>query len=116
MRIADASVIYERKTLSLLILEVERQPAVPLDDFTGGDAVLWKTRAPELERGHTPHPQPPPRDRISPPLLRRCGAVKKGEIRGRRSFRVGVEEMVRADVVLIEAALHPAPPQPGGGE
>src|SRR5260221_9818819 len=97
MRIADASVIYERKTLSLLILEVERQPAVPLDDFTGGDAVLWKTRAPELERGHTLHAQPRPRDRILPPLLGRGGPVKKGEIRARRSFRVVGEEMGRAD-------------------
>src|SRR5260221_3822019 len=99
MRIADASVIYERKTLSLLILEVERQPAVPLDDFTGGDAVLWKTRAPELERGHTLHAQRPPRDRISPPLLRPGGPVKKREIRGPRYFCVRGGEIVSADLV-----------------
>src|SRR5260221_5727338 len=93
MRIADASVIYEGKTLSLLILEVERQPAVPLDDFTGGDAVLWETRAPELERGHTPHAPRPPRDPISPPLLGRGGPRKKREIPGPPSFRLCVEEI-----------------------
>src|SRR5258708_9946550 len=111
MRITDASVIYERETLSLLVLEVERQPAVTLDDFTGGAAVLWKTRAPELERGQTLHAQRRPRDRISPTLLGRYGPVEKGEIRAWRTFRVGIEEMVRADIVLIDAALHQAHPE-----
>jgi hypothetical protein len=111
MRLPSPAVVDEGEPLSLPILEVEGEPAVALDDVAVRDAVLVEVAAPELERGEAVDAEVRARDRPRPPTLPRNGPVEEREIRPRRPLRIRVEQVVGADVVLVDRPPDEAHPE-----
>src|SRR5690606_31789625 len=60
---------------------------------------------PPLDRSRIPHAQARARDGVRPALLRGHIPVEEGEVGSRAAHAARIEELVRADFVLIHAAL-----------
>ena len=105
--IAVAAVIDEREPLALGILEVERQPAVALDVSLAAHAAARESaRAHHSSVAGPRHAEMGPDDAVGAAPLARHLPVEEREVRAGRPDGIGVEQMVRAHVVLIDAALH----------
>ena len=110
------AVVHQGEPLPLGILEIQHQAAVALGDLVGTDAERTEALGPPLERGSAAHAQVRARQAVRAAPLARHLPVEECQVRPRRPDGVGVEQVVRADVVLIDAALHQAHAQRLGVE
>src|SRR6478752_2545004 len=105
MRFTRALVIDERKPLPLGVLEIERQATVLLGDFAHQDIRRPQPRRPVVERRRASHAKIRSRDRWRAAPLRRNRPVKKGQIAAGAPDRIGVEKVVGAHIILVDASL-----------
>ena len=103
-RIAGAAVVDEREPLALGILESQGQPAVALEDLAVRDLGFVEALRPPFQRGFTVHAQAGADDAARAAALARHGPVEKGQVGAGAALRVGIEQVVRAHVVLIDAS------------
>ena len=108
MRLALAAIVDERQTLAFRILEIERQPAVALDDLADLHARLGQALAPILEAAAAGDAQAGARNRVVAGLARHGAEIEEGEIAAGRGFPVGIEEVIGADIVLVDGLLDQA--------
>ena len=110
-RIARPVVVHEGEALSLGVLEVERQPPVALRDRAVRHPLLGEAPLPPGERVGAGDAEVRPRDAARAAPFAGHLPVEEGHVGAGRPHGVGVEEVVRADVVLIDAPLHEPHPE-----
>ena len=100
-----AAVVDQHQALALAILERQRQPAVDFDDLAGhGRRPASGDRAsnPGVFAGDA---QAGARDRVGSAPLGRGRKIEEGEVGAGIGLAVGVEQMIGADVVLVDGLL-----------
>ena len=105
--VALAAVVDQRQPLAFGVLEVERQPAVALHDRPGLRRAIPEPLRPPLERLAALSPAGAFARCCAVPRRSRgiCQSKKVRSVPGLPD-RVGIEEVVGAHVVLVDAALH----------
>ena len=103
---ALAAVVDQHQPLALAVLERQRQPAVDLDDIAGHAAGLFQAIPPVAQRLFAGDAQAGARDRIGSALLGGGREIEEGEIGAGIGFAVGVEQVIGADVVLVDGLFH----------
>ena len=103
--VPDAAIVDQHQPLAFAILERQRQPAVDLDDIAGDAAGLFQAIPPVAEAGFARDAQAGARDRVGSALLGRCRKIEEGEIGAGIGFAVGVEQVIGADVILVDGLL-----------
>jgi hypothetical protein len=111
-----SAVVTEHQTLVFPILERQRQSAVDLGDFADMAACPLQTGMPILEAVLAGDAQAGARDRVGAAAFGRRRKIEKGEIGAGIGFPVGVEQVICADVVLINGLLHQPHAQKAGVE
>ncbi len=101
-------VLHQGEALPLGVLEVQDGPPVPPGDLSHREPLLPEAILPPRQGGLALHPEARSHDAPGPPHLPGDGPVEEGEVGARASHRIGVEEVVGADVVLVDAPLHQA--------
>jgi hypothetical protein len=100
-----AAVVDQDQPLALAVLERQRQPTVDLDDITGRGAGRLEAIPPIAQRLFAGDAQAGARDRIGAAPLGRRREIEEGEIGAGIGFAVGIEQMIGADVVLVDGLL-----------
>jgi len=100
-----AAVIHQHQALSFLILERQRQPPIDLRDLAGMAAGLLQPVAPVAEAGLAGDAQSGARDAVGAAPLGGGRKIEEGEVGAGIGLAVGVEQMVGADVVLVDGLL-----------
>jgi hypothetical protein len=109
-----AAVIDQHQTLALLILERQRQPTVDFSDLAGMAAGLLQPIPPVAEAFFAGDAQSGARDAVAAAPLRGSRKIEEGEVGAGIGLAVGVEQMVGADIVLVDSLLdQPHPEQTG---
>ena len=98
-------VVDQHQPLALAVLERQRQPAVDLDDIAGHGAGLFQAIPPVAQRLFARDAQAGARDRIGSAPLGGGREIEEGEIGAGIGFAVGVEQVIGADVVLVDGLL-----------
>lgn len=107
----------EGQPLALEILEQEHGAAIARGRRLMAHAQGGETLLPPGQAGGAVHAQPHLGDAVAAPLLRRCvRPIEKGEIMAGAGDLIGVEKMIRADIVLIDRFLDQAHAQRLGVE
>ena len=99
------AIVDESEALSFGIFEQQGETAISLDDLAVAHALFVEAVRPPRQRVVAAHAQARPDDAARAPPLTRNRPVEEREVGARAAFRVGVEEMVGADVILIHRAL-----------
>jgi hypothetical protein len=108
-----AAVIDQHQPLPFAILERQRQPAVDLDDLAGVAAGLLQAIPPVAQRVLAGDAQRGAGNAVAAAPLGCGGKIEEGEIGAGAGLGVGVEQMIGADVVLVDGLLdQPHPQQP----
>ena len=104
-RRSRAAVVDQHQPLALAVLERQRQPAVDLDDIAGHAAGLLQAIAPVAETCFAGDAQAGARNRVGAAPLRGRREIEEGEVGAGIGLAVGVEQMIGADVVLVDGLL-----------
>ena len=113
---AEPAIIDQRQPLALEILELQRQPAVDVRDIAHRPAARLQPFAPETKRLLTVHSESGPRHRARTAHLALHRPVEESDVGAGTGLRVGIEQVVGADVVLVDGLLHQAQPHGLGVE
>ena len=105
MRRPVAAVVDEAEALAFEILEIERRPAVALADLLLRHAEGDEPLPPPGKRAGSGHAQARAHDAARAAPLAADRPVEKGQVGARRRETVGVEQMVGADIVLVDGLL-----------
>ena len=100
-----AAIVDQHQPLALAVLERQRQPAVDLDDIAGHGAGLFQAIPPVAEGLFARDAQARARDRIGSAPLGGGREIEEGEIGAGIGFAVGIEQVIGADVVLVDGLL-----------
>ena len=103
---ARAAIVDQHQALALAVLERQRQAAVDLDDIAGHAAGLFQAIPPVAEGLFARDAQAGARDRIGSAPLGGCREIEEGEIGAGIGFAVGIEQVIGADVVLVDGLFH----------
>ena len=104
-RIAGPAIVHQREPLTFRILESQGQPAVALEDVAVRNAGFIEALDPPLQRGFTLHPQTRPNDAARAATLAWHRPVEEREVGAGTPLGIGIEQVVRAHVVLVDAAF-----------
>jgi hypothetical protein len=85
-------------------------------DLPERDAVFLQARAPIREAVGRHFQCDLDRQPVAEPRRRKLGPGEERQVRARMPFRVGIEQVIRAGVVLIDAALDEPHPEHAGIE
>src|ERR1044072_133753 len=100
--VARAAVIDQAQALALRILEVEREAPIALGDLACFRARGAEMLLPPLEAFRAGNAQRGASERMRATLLARRRPIEEGEVGAGPRQRVGIEQMVRAGVVLVD--------------
>ena len=100
-----AAVVDQHQPLAFAVLERQRQPAVDFDDLAGDAAGRLQAVAPVAEAVFAGDAQAGARDRIAAAPLRGGRKIEEGQIGAGIGFAVGVEQVIGADIVLVDGLL-----------
>jgi hypothetical protein len=114
--LALPAVIDEAEALALEILEVEGEPAIALDDLGLRDAQVLEALLPPGERVSARDPHGSAGDAVGAALLAFDWPIEEGDVGAGRAASIGVEQVVSADVVLVDGLLHQPQPERLGVE
>ncbi len=107
-------VVDQHQTLALAVLERQGQPAVDLDQLAGHAAGLLQPVPPVSQAVLAGDAQAGAGNAVGPAPLGRGGKIEEGEIGAGTGVSVGIEQMIGADVVLVDGLLdQPHAEQPG---
>ena len=109
-----AAVIDQHQPLAFAVFKRQRQPAVNFGNLAQLTARLLQAIAPITETFFAGDAQPGAGNAVGSTPLRRCRKVEEGEIGAGIGVSVGVEQMVGADVVLIDGLLDQPHPEQAG--
>ncbi len=101
-----AAVIDQHQPLALTILERQRQTAVDLDDLTGMAARFLEAVPPVTKAFFAGDAQSGAGNAVGAAPLRCCREIEECKVGAGIGVSVGVEQMIGADVVLIDGLLH----------
>ena len=102
---ARAAVVNQHQTLPFIVLERQRQPAVDFHDLAGDAAGRPQAVAPVAKTVFAGDAQAGARDRIAAAPLGGGRKIEEGQVGAGIGFAVGVEQVVGADVVLVDGLL-----------
>ncbi len=111
MCLPSATIVDEREPLPFGILEIERQPPIAHRRRFLLDPKLIEPLRPKVEPIRAVDPQTGAYDRAATTSLPRHRPIEERHIRPRTSQRIGIEEMVGRDVILVDTALDQPHPQ-----
>ena len=103
--LACPAIVDEAEALAFGILEIERQPAVALGDLAVLHTMLVEMLLPPVERLRAGNAERRARNRMRAAPLRRRRPVEEGDVGAGGREAVGVEEVIGADVVLVDGLL-----------
>ena len=106
MRGSDPAVVDQGEPLTFRVLEFERQAAVALADRLLGHAMLAQLLRSTIQSPLARDPERGADDRMRAASFARDRPVEEGEIGAGSRFPVGIEEMIGADIVLIDRLFH----------
>jgi hypothetical protein len=109
--ITRATIVDQGESLTLGILESEDVPVVPFEDVSVRDLVFLQPLCPPFQRGLPIHTQAGPHDAARAAAFARHGPVEEREVGAWVTLRVGIEEVVRAHVILVDGPLHQPHPK-----
>ena len=102
--------------MTFAVFERQRQAAVDLGYLADVATRLPQAVAPEPEAALAGDAQPGARDAVGSAALGRRRKIEEGEICAGTAFAVGVEQMIGADVILVDGLLHQPHAQQAGVE
>ena len=103
---ADPTVVDQGEPLALRILEFEGRSTVPRGDRLLHYAMFAQSCAPPFQARFAIDPERGADDGMRPAAFARHGPVEEGKIGTRRRLPIGIEEVIGADIVLIDRLLH----------
>ena len=105
LRSGDLERIRVIQPLAFAVFERQRQPAVDFGDLAGVAARLLQTVPPVAEAFFAGDAQSGARNAVAAAPLRCCRKIEECEVGAGIGVSVGVEQMIGADVVLIDGLL-----------
>ena len=102
---ARAAVIDQHQPLAFPVLERQRQPAVDFDDVAGMAARLPQAIAPEAQAFFAGDAQAGAGNAVAAAPLGGGRKIEEGQVGAGIGLAVGVEQMIGADVVLVDGLL-----------
>jgi hypothetical protein len=114
--LALPAIVDEAEALAFEILEIEGEPPVTLNDPVTAHVEAVEAILPPLQGLLAVHAQGGLRDAVGAPPLALHGPVEEGDVRAGGRLRVRIEQMIGADIVLIDRLLHEAQTQRLGVE
>ena len=104
-RVARPAIVDERQALPLGVLEAQREAAVPLENPAVRHTMLIEALQPPFQAVLAVDAQARARDAARAAAFRLDRPIEERQVRPRRALRIGIEQVVGADVVLIDRAL-----------
>ena len=101
-----AAVVDQYQTLAFAVLKRQRQPAVDFSDTAGVAAGLLQPIAPVGQALVAGDAQGGPRNAVGAALLRGRREIEEGQIRAGIGLAVRIEQVVGADIILVDGLLH----------
>ena len=106
VRLPHPTVVDQRKALALGVFEIERHAPVALGHRALRHPTFAQPLGPVLEGPCPTHAQARAGDRVRAAPLGLHRPVEKGQVGAGRALGIGVEQVIGAHIVLVDAALH----------
>jgi hypothetical protein len=104
-RITGSAIIHQCEPLTLGVFEPQSEAAVPLEDVAVRDLGFIEALNPPLHSGFTRHAQTRPNDGARAATLAWHRPVEERQISAWTPDGIGIEQVVRAHVALVDAAF-----------
>ena len=102
---ADAAVIHQHQPLAFAVFKGKRQPSVDFADIAAVSAGLLQAIAPVPQTFLAGDAQAGAGNAVGSTPFRRGRKIEESEVGAGIGFAVGIEQMIGADVVLIDGLL-----------